>query len=735
MPGPKCIHLSPEKRAALRRDLLANPQETATSVGERVGVSKYTAQAERRQMAKEGLVSPEQVEVRPAVPEEAPTPAEVRDSAFWRRRAAAEAKRADDAEHVLREMSGMFRRDLVVPEWTLPGPGKQGKAAGLIHLSDLHVGEVVRGEEVGGVNEYNPEIFKRRFRRMISASMQILPRWAADCDLEGVVVALNGDTVSGSIHQELRETNALTAHEQVALATDEIAAALHKLADQFGAVLVTVTPGNHGRCLEETTEILTATGWVAAKDVSFGHKLASLNLSTRTISFNAPLAINAFTEQGAWKIAGHYRSELVSRDHKVIFDGRLTSVEAVPEESKAAHFEVGVDGFGNSITEEDDYIRLVGWTVFDGTVVDRTAHGESGFRIQWKLKKPRKVAALKALLARMRISFTENANEGATIIRVYSDWARRIAADVGPSMSKRLPERFAHLDKRGLLMLLEVALETDARLSGDAIELSTINKSCVDIIQAACAVNGVHSFVKLNEHPTDYANRKPIYTVRVRPTGLSRRSLCHRVYKSWVDGTFNFVGLQSVDGTLITRRDGKVCVTGNSTEKTHAKRMAALSYDTMIGNILAREFASDERVTVNMSAGADLVFPLLGWSVLQTHGDSMGTGGGQGFAGPELPIVRGGKKIKLSGFASGERYDIMLTAHYHTSSNPGTMLANGSMVGYSEYAVRIRGVPEPPMQWLALVHEKWGLRERVPVVLEDPKPPERPRIRVPAGMA
>ncbi|MBZ9807715.1 hypothetical protein [Mesorhizobium sp. ESP-6-2] len=348
----------------------------------------------------------------------APSPVEIRDTNFWRNKAKAAEERAAESEHILREMAGVFQRQVVPPEWTLPGGGAEGRAVGLIHLSDLHCGEVVRLEETGGVNEYNPEIFRHRLRRMIDASIRILPRWSSDCDLKGVVVALNGDLISGDIHAELRETNALTSHEQVALATDELAAGIRMLGDQFGAVLVTVTPGNHGR----------------------------------------------------------------------------------------------------------------------------------------------------------------------------------------------------------------------------------------------------------------------------------------------------------------------------TTEKTHAKRMAALSYDIMIGNILAREFANDARITVNTASGADIVFPLFGWSVLQTHGDSMGTGGGQGFAGPELPIVRGGKKIKLSGFATGERYDIILTAHYHTSSNPGTVLANGSMVGYSEYAVRIRGLPEPPQQWLALIHEKWGLRERVPVVLEDPAPPRRPRFRVPAGM-
>lgn len=345
-------------------------------------------------------------------------PAEVRDAAFWRNKAKAAEERSAQSEHILREMAGVFQRQVSIPEWLLPGTGETGRAVGLIHLSDLHCGEVVRLEEAAGVNEYNPDIFRRRLRRMIDASIRIIPRWSSDCDLKGVVVALNGDLISGDIHAELRETNALTAHEQVALATDELAAGIRMLADRFDAVLVTVTPGNHGR----------------------------------------------------------------------------------------------------------------------------------------------------------------------------------------------------------------------------------------------------------------------------------------------------------------------------TTEKTHAKRMAALSYDIMIGSILAREFANDGRITVNTASGADIVFPLFGWSVLQTHGDSMGTGGGQGFAGPELPIVRGGKKIKLSGFATGERYDIILTAHYHTSSNPGTVLANGSMVGTSEYSMRIRATPEPPMQWLALVHERWGLRERVPVVLEDPvMENKRPRIRVPAG--
>ena len=64
-----------------------------------------------------------------------------------------------------------------------------------------------------------------------------------------------------------------------------------------------------------------------------------------------------------------------------------------------------------------------------------------------------------------------------------------------------------------------------------------------------------------------------------------------------------------------------------------------------------------------------------------------------------------------------ELYDIVLTAHYHTSGNPGKTLANGSVIGFNEFAQSILAAPEPPQQWLALVSEKWCLRERAEIRL------------------
>jgi transposase-like protein len=172
---------------------------------------------------------------------------------------------------------------------------------------------------------------------------------------------------------------------------------------------------------------------------------------------------------------------------------------------------------------------------------------------------------------------------------------------------------------------------------------------------------------------------------------------------------------------------------GRTTHKPTAKLYSRLSYDSLVGSILAREFGLDQRVTFQMTAAKDQITPIYGRTVLTTHGDKIGTKGGMGFAGPMLPIVRGSKKIEAQQAGIGRRPDLIQFGHYHTTGNPGFVLANGSVPGYSEYGDDLRAVVEPPQQWMYLLHSRWWLRERMPVQLEEPKTPPKPVVRVPAG--
>lgn len=169
---------------------------------------------------------------------------------------------------------------------------------------------------------------------------------------------------------------------------------------------------------------------------------------------------------------------------------------------------------------------------------------------------------------------------------------------------------------------------------------------------------------------------------------------------------------------------------GRTTRKPTAKKYGALSYDVMIARLVARELRDDERFSFQIAAGPDVITPIYNRPVVTTHGDKIGTGGGKGFAGPVLPIIRGATQVRLQ-YASmaGAMPELILMGHYHTSAAPPGILANGSVPGLSEFGFGLRGKVDVPRQWLAVMRSRWGLTERCDVQLEEPPQPPKMRVR------
>ncbi|WP_316169375.1 hypothetical protein [Bradyrhizobium sp. SZCCHNRI1058] len=358
--------------------------------------------------------------VAPANDNTPPTRREVHDSSYWRTRYNAAEKELAHIEKLLEEVGGIRQLRALPPEWLLKASAaKRARSVMSMLFTDLHMGEVVDPDEILGLNAFNPAIAERRAKRFFQAACEIGPRWASDTKLEGLLLNLGGDLVSGDIHEELRITNALTSHEQVRMVVKIIVAGIKLLLKVYRRIHVTSVPGNHAR----------------------------------------------------------------------------------------------------------------------------------------------------------------------------------------------------------------------------------------------------------------------------------------------------------------------------TTFKPTAKLYSKLSYDTLIAQMVADAFAGDARVTFQITVAPDAVIPVLGYTAFLTHGDKMGTGGGQGFAGPMLPIVRGTKKVEAQQARAGRRPDIIMHGHYHHSGNPGNVFANGAFPGYSEYGNGLRAALEPPQQWLFLIHETWGVRERCEIKLETPAAFQRVASAMPKEMA
>lgn len=166
------------------------------------------------------------------------------------RRQLREAQREEDSAAKIREeIWKLEAHDPEPPEWLCKNGTNGFRGMPLLFASDWHYGEVVRPEEIGGVNEFNAKIAAKRVKRMTETTVDLAfnHMGRAKTVYPGIVLALGGDMISGDIHEELMVTNDRTPVQCVNECTDLIGGVIETLATKFGRVHVPCVTGNHGR--------------------------------------------------------------------------------------------------------------------------------------------------------------------------------------------------------------------------------------------------------------------------------------------------------------------------------------------------------------------------------------------------------------------------------------------------------------------------------------------------------
>ncbi len=174
------------------------------------------------------------------------------------------------------------------------------------------------------------------------------------------------------------------------------------------------------------------------------------------------------------------------------------------------------------------------------------------------------------------------------------------------------------------------------------------------------------------------------------------------------------------------------CVSGNhgrNTKKTWAKNRNRTSFDWMLYQMLAKEFAGDSRVSFYVPDGSDALYKIYNTRYLLTHGDQFKAG--DSIIGPIGPLMRGNQKKTARNQQVGQGYDVMLAGHWHQYIHTERMIINGSLKGYDEYAASWNFAFEPPRQALWVTHPRYGINWRMPVLSEPPAElPAQPWVSV-----
>lgn len=126
-------------------------------------------------------------------------------------------------------------------------------------LSDLHAGEVVEDEATLGANAYDWPIMLARLDQYRASILSHREHFAAP--VKRLHVAMLGDMVSGSIHDELAQTNELPDAEIVVQLAYDLTGWLEALAEEFTDVVVVGVGGNHGRLSKKPQAKRAQSSW------------------------------------------------------------------------------------------------------------------------------------------------------------------------------------------------------------------------------------------------------------------------------------------------------------------------------------------------------------------------------------------------------------------------------------------------------------------------------------------
>ena len=163
------------------------------------------------------------------------------------------------------------------------------------------------------------------------------------------------------------------------------------------------------------------------------------------------------------------------------------------------------------------------------------------------------------------------------------------------------------------------------------------------------------------------------------------------------------------------------CVTGNhgrTTRKPVAKDRAATNYDWLTYQLLERRYRADKRVTFMIPDGPDCHYRIYNQRYLLTHGDQFRSGG-DSIIGPLGPITRGAHKKASRNAALDMDFDTMICGHFHRLMQLPSLIVNGSLKGYDEYAFQGNFPWERPAQGLWITHPTEGITFQMPVYLDE----------------
>jgi len=324
--------------------------------------------------------------------------------------------------------------------------------------------------------------------------------------------------------------------------------------------------GNH-ECLAKGTEILTKDGWKVIENITKEDVVAQYDLISKEISFDNPIETIKKESNTIINFNSHNIRHKVTPNHDIIYKGEKVKAKDLLNKHNLEERDFTLWGYTNDnvVNIEDDWIRLLTWVIMDSTIVDNIKGNPNSIkkRIQFKFSKERKIKSVKQLLDRMDIPYTFQKAKMSDLnrvqpyyIRIYGEYARDIFNKI--HNERLIPNEWKYFNQRQVSIFLDTLIKSDGYLKANNIEWRTINSQNIDIVQEMCVKNGIICKYDYKEG-SGFSNGKYQYVASIFYYG----SVNHPVTVTEEEYNNLTYCCTMSKGTLITRLDGRVIITGN----------------------------------------------------------------------------------------------------------------------------------------------------------------------------
>lgn len=337
-------------------------------------------------------------------------------------------------------------------------------------------------------------------------------------------------------------------------------------------------------CLDEETEILTQQGW--KKDVEIGENIAAFDIKTGEILYTPALAkvrrpLNE--DEFFCSIKTPSIDIRVTNKHRMVYNNKrkagwkIKTAEELAEMTSGSYIPVSGQGKFRGVPLSDSELSFIGWVMSDGTINPKNGQITitQGEHQPWLEEIQKTIDGCNFKYNRFkRKRDTQYKSNSDAIVWTISKGKprathknRRGWGDIEPYLSKDLSEKLSDMTERQFDILVKAlhlgdgSKQTGQDWTRRSYHISTGNKVFAERLQIMAIARGYRANIARHNY-----NANPLYVIHLKKIDRINIGQSYDDRPKWIKEKHTSEMCWCVEtkqGTLITRRKGKVSILGN----------------------------------------------------------------------------------------------------------------------------------------------------------------------------